>query len=97
MKNFQSGHNGFWLTFDNGVVLSTQFGCGNYCENRNERDFDKKYTSSDAEVAIMDENNNWLTKEYENNEDNVLANVSFDKWLEIVQWCKNYKKHKEIG
>jgi hypothetical protein len=33
MKHFGSYANGFTLKFDNGLVLSTRFGFGNYCEN----------------------------------------------------------------
>ena len=33
MKRFGSYENGFTLKFDNGLVLSTRFGVGNYCEN----------------------------------------------------------------
>ena len=32
-KAFGSFDNGFTLTFENGLVLSTRFGPGNYCDN----------------------------------------------------------------
>ena len=34
-KTFGSYHNGFTITFDNGLLLSTRFGSMNYCENKN--------------------------------------------------------------
>ena len=33
-KSFGSHHNGFTITFDNGLLLSTRFGTMNYCENK---------------------------------------------------------------
>ena len=33
-KTFGSFHNGFTITFDNGLLLSTRFGPMNYCENK---------------------------------------------------------------
>ncbi len=32
MSNFKAHQNGFWIKFPNGIVLSTQFGYGSYCE-----------------------------------------------------------------
>ena len=59
---------GFQMTFQNGLTISVQFGTDNYCERRN---FTTSYrgdmdaatpiiTSSDAEIAIWDKDNNWF-------------------------------------
>lgn len=50
---------GFQMTFPNGITISVQFGQGNYCSRRHsttEID-DKKVKSTDAEIAIWDQNN----------------------------------------
>ena len=62
MKRFGSYENGFTLKFDNGLVLSTRFGFGNYCENRDNenysdrlgRSLDRPVFSEDCEVAVWD-------------------------------------------
>lgn len=98
-KHFRTMRNkGFHLKFDNGVILSTQFGPYNYCGTYpNNIDFHEKmdnkfdYESDDAEIGIFDKDRNWITKEYKNDGDDVLGFVSFDEWLKIIEWCKNYK------
>mgnify|MGYP005827421181 FL=1 len=62
MKRFGSYENGFTLTFDNGLVLSTRFGFMNYCENRNNETYSDRFGhavvatlfSEDCEVAVWD-------------------------------------------
>tara|TARA_Y100000310_G_scaffold290512_1_gene317771 strand:+ start:435 stop:791 length:357 start_codon:yes stop_codon:yes gene_type:complete len=56
MKRFGSYANGFTLTFDNGLVLSTRFGFMNYCENRNNETYMNAATlfSEDCEIAVWD-------------------------------------------
>lgn len=60
---------GFQMTFDNGLTISCQMGSGNYCSNR---DFNKRYGAEmlqsitecdNCEIAIWDENDNWITGE----------------------------------
>ncbi len=57
---------GFQLTFENGLTISVQIGTGNYCERRqmggpyNSEMNEEVITSSNAEIAIWDNNNNWL-------------------------------------
>ena len=52
------------MTFENGLTISVQIGSGNYCENRSlgiPEDFDPDVpnTSTNAEIAIWDGNQNW--------------------------------------
>ena len=57
MKRFGSYENGFTLTFDNGLVLSTRFGFMNYCENKGTDPPPKNVgplLSEDCEVAVWD-------------------------------------------
>lgn len=49
---------GFYMTFENGLTVSVQWGAGNYCENYfpEDRDFtfSKDAKSRTAEVAVFD-------------------------------------------
>ena len=78
-KAFGSFDNGFTMTFENGLVLSTRFGAMNYCENRADvldalAEVDNTpLFSDDAEVAV------WLN--------NSSSNGSHDwenGWQEVV-------------
>ena len=79
-KAFGRFDNGFTLTFENGLVLSTRFGAMNYCENRSgvldalaEHHDDTPLFSDNAEVAV------WLN--------NAESNGSHDwvnGWQEVV-------------
>ena len=74
-KTFGSFYNGFTITFDNGLLLSTRFGPMNYCENFAKRDIiamgtaaDAPLFSDDVEVAVWktdgkpDESHDWVTE-----------------------------------
>ena len=89
---------GFHLTFENRVTISVQWGFGNYCENRWKENVDTKkefLTSKNAEVAIWDEDDMWLTKECfldlygEQLDNDVKGYVTADEVADIIQWCKN--------
>jgi len=55
---------GFHMTFANGLTASVQWGAGNYCDNHFPKDMDFSFSkdaeSNTAEVAVWDENGNWL-------------------------------------
>jgi hypothetical protein len=57
---------GFSLTFENGITISVQFGSSNYCERKNlhanygSEMLNDIIESSDAEIAIWDEDDNWF-------------------------------------
>ena len=73
-KTFGSYHNGFTITFDNGLLLSTRFGSMNYCENKSTvmenfaQTSDDPLLSDDVEVAVWktdgkpDESHDWVTE-----------------------------------
>jgi len=104
-KSFEVNYNrarGFKITFPNGIVLSTQFGMTNYCENRETYISNKEniQNSNDAEVAIWHKDNpdEWLTREMYKDVfgselcDDVIGYINIAEWLEIFEWCKNYRK-----
>jgi len=98
MKAFKN-HNGrgFFLTFPNGVRLSTQFGWANYCENYDfnlpvEVEMKKTdWESNDAEIAIFSPSGEWITKQFDDSEDDVLGHVSMTKWLKALDFCRKWK------
>jgi hypothetical protein len=54
------GNKGFHITFENGWVVSVQFGAGNYCDHHNSDDYDRNLGhSKTAEIAAWDKDGNW--------------------------------------
>lgn len=84
---------GFTMTFNNGWTISVQFGYGNYCENGRHPDgynFYKgkdKITSSDAEIAIWNEEGDW----YDFGPDSVKGYCTPD---EVAEWIEKVKSFK---
>ena len=66
-KSFRITRNkGFHLAFSNGIILSVQFGTGNYCENRHldsDKYRDKEMSSNNCEIGIWNKDGDWITKE----------------------------------
>jgi hypothetical protein len=101
-KGFRiSNGKGFTITFDNGLTLSTQFGPGNYCENRNKY-FDLEFSvrsivagekgSKTAEIAVIGPDKEWMTeKVLGSGTDDVIGWINVSDWLEIVNKVANYK------
>lgn len=50
-----------------------------------------KWTSQDAEIAIIGKNNEWLTRKWRDEGDDVIGYVTPDDVLEALTWAKNYK------
>jgi hypothetical protein len=88
-----TSHKGFHITFSNGVTVSVQFGPCNYChEHRDNMDFGApervaRWESTDAEVAIWDKYDKWITRAYRDDDDDVLAHISPDEVAEIIAWA----------
>jgi hypothetical protein len=85
-KSFQAcDKKGFHLTFPNGIVLSTQFGPGNYGDNYDSPfDGEKSFDANMVEVAIFKADGcSWITKEYRDLGDDVLGRIDFGEWLKI--------------
>lgn len=97
-KAFKNNHGrGFHLTFPNGVMLSTQFGWGNYCENYDSKfpvgvEMEKTdWESNDAEIAIIAPDGKWITSEWSKNDDTVQGRVDMERWLSAFDFCRNWK------
>jgi hypothetical protein len=106
-KAFGRFDNGFTLTFENGLVLSTRFGAQNYCENQGHpttRDRCRTLMFSDnAEVAVWLNNaesktshdwvNGWQEVVFGDADpaDDVRGWVAMAEWLQIVDWCRTWK------
>lgn len=85
------------MTFFNGVTVSVQFGPGNYCDNY-DNDMMEWVTSKGkgtvesmtAEVAIWKKSGEWITKEY-NGDDEVTGYKNIEEVWDILKWAKEYK------
>lgn len=91
---------GFQLRFPNGVVMSTQFGAGSYCANRDSRDWKPDtLQSGNAEVAFFMDGckREWRTREialaagFKVPEDDVIGWVSFADWLKLLDAAREFK------
>jgi len=92
MTKFKSTNNkGFQMTFENGWTISVQFGWMNYCDNQNHPDgyqFSEKndiVESSDAEIAIWDNNGQWYNFNYDTVKGYCSAN-------EVAEWISKVSK-----
>ena len=76
---------GFTMTFNNGLIISVQWGAGNYCTRRNfHSTFDAdlktpKTESSDAEIAIWNDGGEWFNFGF----DQVKGYIDAD---EVAKW-----------
>lgn len=90
---------GFHVTFDNNLTVSVQWGYGNYCENHTsfldtpkiKRD-SSYFTSNDAEIAVWDENDNWIIDKFTNKETDgmVLGYLTAEEVFEIIEKVRAY-------
>lgn len=96
---FKARANGFWLKFPNGVVLSTQFAWGNYCEGHelyfkkvieDKEDYAKvREEVKTSEIAIGNNNNSTLLTELMNKEVfGVELGDSVKGYVGIEDWIK---------
>lgn len=67
-------HNGFHMTFDNGVTVSVMFGKYNYCDQG----------ETTAEVAVWDQNDDWYIF---NEEDNHNSLIKVDSGSDVIGHC----------
>lgn len=95
MSEFESNGHGFTITFENGTKISIQFGYGNYCDNKPKTDNTHYTKSSNAEIAIVDKDGNWITKKYEDGYDDVLGYRSPDEVVDAINWTREYDKHTD--
>ena len=66
MSKFVATNNkGFRMTFENGFSISVQWGPENYCDRKNEEDFDKPmkerfWESKSAEIAVFNKEGEFI-------------------------------------
>ena len=66
MSRFLATRNkGFRMTFENGFAISVQWGPENYCDRKNEEDFDKPmkerfWESKSAEIAVFNKEGEFI-------------------------------------
>ena len=89
---------GFQIKFDNGLVLSTQFGPGNYCQNRKASlscGGNGNEQSTNAEIAVINHKGDFITQQAwtsifgELLSDDVTGWANLNEWLALVEWCKS--------
>ena len=100
-KAFGRYDNGFTITFENGLVLSTRFGEMNYCENKSAtledigRSGREPLVSNDAEVAVWrdlsasttDDARQWVT-EWQQDIFQDSMNNDVRGWVQIKNWLQ---------
>ena len=100
-KAFGRYDNGFTITFENGLVLSTRFGEMNYCENKSatltdiDRSGREPLVSNDAEVAVWrdlsastaDDARQWVT-EWQRDIFQDSMNNDVRGWVQIKNWLQ---------
>ena len=91
---------GFAITFENGLTISVQCGAGNYCENKNKNmieEFKRScgesiIESNDAEIAIFDKDNNFITEQFTDEGDGqVVGWLTVSDVFEIIDKVRNHK------
>ena len=105
-KSFGGFDNGFTLVFENGLVLSTRFGAGNYCDNERTTETVTRHLgnlfSYTAEVGVWDnesdDSHNWVNGWQQavfgvaDPSDDVRGYVTMPEWLQIVDWCRAWDR-----
>jgi hypothetical protein len=88
---------GFHMTFKNGLTLSVQFGKGNYCKNYSipwEKEREQGLTCEDAEIAVWDRADAWITKEFVDDakeSDGVAGHISVEELAGVIAKIMEYK------
>lgn len=54
------------------------------------------WESNDAEIAIIGPDGEWLTKDFQDDGDNVLGYVELEDWRKAFEWCWKWQP-KENG
>jgi len=88
-----TSNKGVHITFKNGITVSVQWGYGDYCDNRYSGHFGETPPEShDAEVAVWDADNVWVTKDAPHSEnDDVIGYLNADQVADIIAWASMLK------
>lgn len=98
MIQTDKGH--FWLTFENGYMISVSNGFGSYSENHFRTDLLKNLpncsvNSKDCEIAVI-YNEKFVTKKFVECDDDVKGYVSADELADIIYKVKNFKGDSNV-
>ena len=94
--------NGFSITFENGFVLSVQWGLGTYSDNGHALDGEKSFVeqmhelgscqSRTAEIAVIDPDGNWATQRVLGINDDVKGYATADYVAYAMNKVANFKE-----
>ena len=99
-------HKGFQMQFDNGLLVSVQFGSGNYCDTDRRESLPHNASEADcwssnlAEVAVIDlESDDWLnpkTLRLADNGDAVIGWCRTEDVADIIHKASHFKRSSNI-
>ena len=98
-SKFVSTHNkGFQMTFENGFRISVQWGIGNYCQRKEDGDFDDPrktefWESLSAEIAVFGKDREFITI---TNSDVVAGWLTTDKVAKCITVVQSATTKEEI-
>ena len=98
MSRFLATRNkGFRMTFENGFAISVQWGPENYCDRKNEEDFDKPmkerfWESKSAEIAVFNKEGEFIGIA----DDTVVGWLTTDKVVKCITVVQSSKTTEEI-
>ena len=97
-----SGNKGFTMGFNNGLVISVQWGSMNYCDRRSinadlRSEMKQELVQSEtAEIAIWDADSNWFNFGYDEVKGWCTANEVAD-WIAAVSTAKDLTELHSIA
>ena len=88
---------GFRMTFENGFAISVQWGPENYCDRKNEEDFDKPmkerfWESKSAEIAVFNKEGEFIGIA----DDTVVGWLTTDKVAKCITVVQSATTKEEI-
>ena len=100
MSKFVATRNkGFQMTFENGFRISVQGGVGNYCQRKDDGDFDESmktefWESNSAEIAVFNKDREFIT--ITNYPDVVAGWLNTDKVAKVITVVQSATTKEEI-
>ena len=100
MSKFVATRNkGFQMTFENGFRISVQWGVGNYCQRKDDGDFDESmktefWESNSAEIAVFNKDREFIT--ITNYPDVVAGWFNTDKVAKVITVVQSATTKEEI-
>ena len=100
MSKFVATRNkGLQMTFENGFRISVQWGVGNYCQRKDDGDFDESmktefWESNSAEIAVFNKDREFIT--ITNYPDVVAGWLTTDKVAKCITVVQSATTKEEI-